>query len=149
MTCFHRLMTSWWRNMFDIFYILSIPEIFYYHVIILKSSLDTLVKWYNVPNFGVNNCGRTALFLPQAFTVISLNTKTELFYFDFLHFFPLNVSLQLDFISNCNLMLISSWISVGGKNTSFKFLDKFVSLYERIKVFCHIGVHAKKITDTF
>ena len=33
MTFFHWLMTSWWRNMSmsDIFYIISIPEIFYYH----------------------------------------------------------------------------------------------------------------------
>ena len=62
MTFFHWLMTSWWRNMSDIFYILSIPEMLYYHAITLMSSLDTLVKWYNVPNFGVNNFGRSPIF---------------------------------------------------------------------------------------
>ena len=31
------------RHKSDIFYILNIPEIFYYHVIIVMSSLDTLV----------------------------------------------------------------------------------------------------------
>ena len=55
-------MTSWWRNMSDIFYILSIPEMLYYHVITLKSSLDTLVKWYNVPNFGTYDCCRVGDF---------------------------------------------------------------------------------------
>ena len=40
--------------MSDIFYILNI-----YHVITLKSSLDTLVKWYNVPNFGVDKWRRS------------------------------------------------------------------------------------------
>ena len=39
---FHWLMTSRWRNMSDIFYILSIPEILNYHV-------DTLVTGYCVP----------------------------------------------------------------------------------------------------
>ena len=62
MTFFHWLMTSWWRNMSDIFYILSIPEMLYYHAIILMSSLDTLVNWYNVPNFGVDNCCRSPVF---------------------------------------------------------------------------------------
>ena len=67
LTFFHWLMTSWWRNMSDIFYILSIPEMFYYHVITLMSSLDTLVKWYNVPNFGADNCSRSpdSLLLPS------------------------------------------------------------------------------------
>ena len=55
-------MTSWWRNMSDIFYILSVPEMFYYHVITLKSSLDTLLKWYNVPNFGIDKWRRIGLF---------------------------------------------------------------------------------------
>ena len=39
-------MTSWWRNMSDIFYILSIPEVFYYH-------LDTLVTRCCVPRLHV------------------------------------------------------------------------------------------------
>ena len=43
LTFCHWLMTSWWRIMWGIFHILSIPDMFYYHVIIVKSPLVTLV----------------------------------------------------------------------------------------------------------
>ena len=55
---FHWLMTSWWRNTSDIFYIFSIPEIFYYHVVTMKSSLVTLVTCTCAVDFWDENCGR-------------------------------------------------------------------------------------------
>ena len=45
--------------MSDIFDTQCIPEMLYYHVDTSISLLDTLVKWYNVPNLGVDNCGRS------------------------------------------------------------------------------------------
>ena len=47
-------------NIFDTQYI---PEMLYYHVITLKSLLDTLVKWYNVPSLGMYNCPRVGVYL--------------------------------------------------------------------------------------
>ena len=56
-------MTSWWRYMSDIFYIINISEIFYYHVITLTSSLDTLVDgtWRHV--IGYENWRGTGISL--------------------------------------------------------------------------------------
>ena len=49
MTFFHWLMTSWWRNMSDIFDTQSIPEIFYHNFITLMSLLAASVSGSNVP----------------------------------------------------------------------------------------------------
>ena len=56
LTHFQWPVTSWWRNLSDIFYIHSIPEMLYYH-------LDTLVTGYCVPclhvkqtRIGVDKC---------------------------------------------------------------------------------------------
>ena len=56
--------------MSDIFYIISIPVIFYYHVITLTSSLDTLVDvtWRHV--IRSKNCGRIPIS-PYSATYIS------------------------------------------------------------------------------
>ena len=62
LTFFHWLMRSWWRNMSDIFYILSIPEIFYCHFIIVKSLLVTLVTCTCAVEFGMYNCPWTVDF---------------------------------------------------------------------------------------
>ena len=65
MTFFHWLLMSWWCNMSDIFYILSIPEIFYYYVIIVKSSLVTLVTsdvTHSTHSTGCQNWGWIGLF---------------------------------------------------------------------------------------
>ena len=43
--------------MCDVFYILSTPEIFYYHAIIVKASLVTLVTCAYAVGFGVDSCG--------------------------------------------------------------------------------------------
>ena len=50
------VFVSWWCNMSDIFYMLSISEILYYHVIIVKSSLVTLVTCTCEKEFDIDNC---------------------------------------------------------------------------------------------
>ena len=49
LTHFQWPVTSWWRNLSDIFDILSNPEEFHYDVINVTSSLVTLVAGYCVP----------------------------------------------------------------------------------------------------
>ena len=58
LTHFQWPVTSWWRNLSDIFDILSNPEEFHYDVIIVTSSLVTLVTGYCVPRKWTYKCGR-------------------------------------------------------------------------------------------
>ena len=63
LTFFHWLMASWWRNMSDIFYIINIPEILYYHVITLTSSFFLNNRSVVLENNRYFLCGCIGLFL--------------------------------------------------------------------------------------
>ena len=73
MTHFHWLITSWWCNMSDIFDLLNILEMLYYH-------MDTLATGYCIPWFhvkqtriGIDNCARIGDFP----LLLKLNLKIE------------------------------------------------------------------------
>ena len=88
LTHFQWPVTSWWRNLSDIFYIRNIPETFYYH-------LDILVTGYCVPWLHVKQTriGVDKWFWIPVFPLLTLGSISNLTFLYFVRYHTLLMKL--------------------------------------------------------